>query len=93
MEEIKGWKERLRISKFKLDALLDITLSINANLPTAELLSKYESTLRTNLASGKYSFSSTLIKGGNASSTPVFLNLWKNQWMLKPSFWNSLKLP
>jgi len=53
MEEIKGWKERLKISKFKLDALLDITLSINANLPTEELLSKYESTLRTNLGIGK----------------------------------------
>ena len=41
--------DRLRISKFKLDALLDITLSINANLPTEELLSKYESILRNNL--------------------------------------------
>jgi len=41
------------MSKFKLDALLDITLSINANLPTEELLSKYESTLRTNLGIGK----------------------------------------
>lgn len=53
MEEIKGWKERLRISKFKLDALLDITLSINANLPTEELLFKYESTLRSTLGIGK----------------------------------------
>jgi sigma-B regulation protein RsbU (phosphoserine phosphatase) len=53
MEEIKGWKERLRISKFKLDALLDITLSINANLPTDALLAKYESTLRSNLGIGK----------------------------------------
>ena len=46
-------KDRLRISRFKLDALLDITLSINANLPTEELLKKYESILRTNLGIGK----------------------------------------
>jgi sigma-B regulation protein RsbU (phosphoserine phosphatase) len=53
MEEAKGSKDRLKISKFKLDALLDITLSINANLPTELLLSKYESILRTNLSIGK----------------------------------------
>ena len=41
--------DRLKISKFKLDALLDITLSINANLPTGELLSKYEAILRKDL--------------------------------------------
>ena len=46
-------KDRLKISKFKLDALLDITLSINANLPTEELLSKYEDILRNNLGIGK----------------------------------------
>lgn len=45
--------DRLRISKFKLDALLDITLSINANLPTEALLSKYESILRNSLGIGK----------------------------------------
>ena len=45
--------DRLRISRFKLNALLDITLSINANLPTEELLSKYESILRRNLGIGK----------------------------------------
>lgn len=45
--------DRLRRSRFKLDALLDITLSINANLPTEELLSKYESILRRNLGIGK----------------------------------------
>ena len=53
MEGIRSSKDRLRISKFKLDALLDITLSINANLPTEELLSKYESILRNNLGIGK----------------------------------------
>jgi phosphoserine phosphatase RsbU/P len=45
--------DRLKISKFKLDSLLDITLSINANLPTEDLLSKYEYILRHNLAIGK----------------------------------------
>ncbi len=45
--------DRLKISKFKLDALLDITLSINANLPVEELLAKYESILRDNLGIGK----------------------------------------
>jgi phosphoserine phosphatase RsbU/P len=53
MEEKDASKERLKISKFKLNALLDITLSINANLPTEELLSKYESILRNNLGIGK----------------------------------------
>ena len=46
-------KNRLEISRFKLDALLDITLSINANLPTEDLLSKYEFILRHNLGIGK----------------------------------------
>ena len=45
--------DRLQISKFKLDSLLDITLSINANLPTEDLLSKYENILRNNLGIGK----------------------------------------
>jgi len=53
MNDKKTSIDRLRISKFKLDALLDITLSINANLPTEELLSKYESILRNNLGIGK----------------------------------------
>jgi len=53
MEDKKAQADRLKRSKFKLDALLDITMSINANLPTEELLSKYESILRTNLSIGK----------------------------------------
>jgi len=53
MSDKKASIDRLRISKFKLDALLDITLSINANLPTEALLSKYESILRNNLGIGK----------------------------------------
>lgn len=53
MKDKKSSADRLKLSKFKLDALLDITLSINANLPTEELLSKYESILRNNLGIGK----------------------------------------
>jgi sigma-B regulation protein RsbU (phosphoserine phosphatase) len=53
MSDKKASIDRLRISKFKLDALLDITLSINANLPTEELLSKYELILRNNLGIGR----------------------------------------
>jgi phosphoserine phosphatase RsbU/P len=53
MDEGRLPKDRLRMSKFKLDALLDITLSINANQSTRELLSKYESILRNNLGIGK----------------------------------------
>lgn len=53
MEDKKGFADRLKISKFKLDSLLDITLSINANLPTEILLSKYECILRNNLGIGK----------------------------------------
>lgn len=53
MEDKKASADRLKISKFKLDALLDITLSINANLPTEALLSKYENILRNNLSIGK----------------------------------------
>lgn len=53
MDSKKSSIDRLRISKFKLDSLLDITLSINANLPTEDLLSKYESILRNSLGIGK----------------------------------------
>jgi len=53
MESRKIPNDRLKISKFKLDSLLDITLSINANLPTEVLLTKYEYILRENLGIGK----------------------------------------
>ena len=53
MEDKKGSKDRLKLSRFKLDSLLDITLSINANLPIEALLAKYESILRNNLGIGK----------------------------------------
>jgi phosphoserine phosphatase RsbU/P len=53
MKEKRVTTDRLRVSKFKLDSLLDIVLSINANLPTEDLLSKYEYILRHNLGIGK----------------------------------------
>jgi|WetSurMetagenome_2_1015567.scaffolds.fasta_scaffold00003_32 phosphoserine phosphatase RsbU/P len=53
MEEKKVSNDRIKILKFKLESLLDVTLSINANLPTEALLSKYESILRENLGIGK----------------------------------------
>jgi phosphoserine phosphatase RsbU/P len=53
MSEKKSSIDRLRISKFKLDALLDITMSINANLQAEDLLTKYELILRNNLGIGK----------------------------------------
>lgn len=70
MEDKKASSNRLQISKFKLDSLLDITLSINANLPTEKLLSKYEHILRDKLGIGKiliFKYSATwecLLNGG-----------------------------
>ncbi|MBN2861863.1 MAG: hypothetical protein JXN62_01800, partial [Bacteroidales bacterium] len=53
MEDKKAFPDRLRMSRFKLDSLLDITMAINANLPTEELLARYESILRDSLGIGK----------------------------------------
>ncbi|MFO7575519.1 MAG: PP2C family protein-serine/threonine phosphatase [Bacteroidales bacterium] len=55
MTEVRGKtsKDRLKLSKFKLDALLDVTMSINANLPVEGLLARYEEILRENLGIGK----------------------------------------
>lgn len=53
MKDKRHLSNRFKISKFKLDSLLDIATSINANLPTEELLSKYESILRDSLGIGK----------------------------------------
>jgi len=53
MRDSKLSKDRLTTLKFKLNALLNITKSINANLPTKELLSQYESILRDDLGIGK----------------------------------------
>ena len=53
MQDKKDPTNRLKISKFKLESLLDITLSINANLPVEDLLYKYEYILRYSLGIGK----------------------------------------
>lgn len=53
MNDNKPSTDRVHRSIFKLDALLDITLAINANLPEKVLLSKYESILRNKLGIGK----------------------------------------
>lgn len=55
MEDHRSSREGQKIKGFKskLEALLDITNAINANLPTEVLLSKYESFLRNNLGIGK----------------------------------------
>ncbi|HDJ34423.1 MAG TPA: serine/threonine protein phosphatase [Bacteroidetes bacterium] len=45
--------KRLQVSKFKLNALLDITMAINENLPQEELLKRYERLLREDLNIGK----------------------------------------
>ena len=44
---------RLKLSKFKLDTLLDFTQAINNNLPADELLKKVENVLRRDLNIGK----------------------------------------
>jgi len=44
---------RLKVSTFKLNALLDITLAINDNLSTSELIRRYEKMLTDDLDIGK----------------------------------------
>jgi len=44
---------RLRLSNFKLNCLLDITKAINDNLPTDEILNKFEDILKKDLNIGK----------------------------------------
>ena len=44
---------RLKLSTFKLNTLLTITKAINENLPTEELLHRYEKVLRDDLNIGK----------------------------------------
>ncbi len=43
---------RLKLSTFKLNALLDITLSINDNVSTSELIRRYEKLLCDDLDIG-----------------------------------------
>lgn len=49
----KASVKRLQFSNFKLDVLLNITLSINENLPVKDLLHQFESILRDDLNIGK----------------------------------------
>lgn len=49
----KASVKRLKISNFKLNALLDITQAINENLSKDELLKRYENILREDLNIGK----------------------------------------
>lgn len=76
--------DRLKMSRFKLDALLDITLSINANLPAGDLLAKYESILRNNLQIGKimiFKYSETwecILNGGFPENYRTCINVEKD---------------
>ena len=46
-------ENRLKLSTFKLNALLDITLAINDNVSTSELIRRYEKMLTDDLDIGK----------------------------------------
>lgn len=52
-EELSPRASRLKMSNFKLNALLEITLAINDNLPVEELLARYENILKNELEIGK----------------------------------------
>lgn len=74
-------RSRLLMSRFKLDSLLDITRSINANANADELLSKYEDILCSSLGIGKvliFMFAEKwelLLNSGFASSLEKNINL------------------
>ncbi len=46
-------QNKSKLTKFKLEALLDITLAINENLPKKDLLARYDKILREELGIGK----------------------------------------
>ena len=50
---VKFSENRLKLSTFKLNALLDITLAINDNVSTSELIRRYEKLLTDDLNIGK----------------------------------------
>jgi sigma-B regulation protein RsbU (phosphoserine phosphatase) len=50
---VKFSEHRLKLSTFKLNALLDITLAINDNVSTSELIRRYEKMLTDDLDIGK----------------------------------------
>ena len=53
MGDLNHSSTRKEISNFKLNSLLDITLAINENLSTKELMKKYEKLLKEDLDIGK----------------------------------------
>lgn len=53
LEKSRTKNQRLIMSNFKLNALLEITLAINENLPVETLLQKYEKILKEDLEIGK----------------------------------------
>lgn len=53
MSQNKSSISRLQLSNFKLNTLLDITLSINDNVSTVDLLAQYENLLRGELNIGR----------------------------------------
>lgn len=53
MSQNKSSISRVQLSNFKLNTLLDITLSINDNVSTSELLVQYENLLRNDLNIGR----------------------------------------
>ncbi len=74
--------ERLKISTFKLNALLAITQAINENLPQTELLQRYEKLLKEDLNIGKvviFKFNSTswecLLSSGINENSPININV------------------
>jgi sigma-B regulation protein RsbU (phosphoserine phosphatase) len=74
--------ERLKISTFKLNALLAITQAINENLPQNELLNRYEKLLKEDLNIGKvviYKYDSTswncLLSSGIKPDNPISINV------------------
>lgn len=80
--------ERLKISTFKLNALLAITQAINENLPQIELLKRYEKILKEDLNIGKiliFKYNSTAwecllgsgIKDNNSYNIDVATDLLK----------------
>jgi phosphoserine phosphatase RsbU/P len=52
-EDKSNRSTRLKMSNFKLNALLEITLAINENLPVEELIKRYENILKVELEIGK----------------------------------------
>ena len=77
--------ERLKISTFKLNALLAITQAINENLPQEELLKRYEKLLKEDLNIGKiliFMFDSAswmcLLSSGVKEKSSLNLNVEKD---------------